>query len=65
MHAIATLGDSLGMIVTAEDVETEEQRQALTRRNCRRAQRYPFCMPRPVCEVDAMLHAERRPTLVE
>ena len=57
VRAIATLGDSLGMIVTAEGVETEEQLQTLTRLNCHQAQGYLFGRPVPACDVAAMLGA--------
>ncbi len=64
VRAIATLGESLGMRVTAEGVETEQQRQALLQLGCEQAQGYLFSRPRAACEVDEMLNVSRRLVLV-
>lgn len=64
VRAIATLGESLGLCVTAEGVETEQQRQALLQLGCEQAQGYLFSRPRAACDVDEMLNVERRLVLV-
>ena len=44
-QAVIGLGQSLGMQVVAEGVETDEQRQFLTEQRCQRAQGYLFSRP--------------------
>jgi EAL domain-containing protein (putative c-di-GMP-specific phosphodiesterase class I) len=47
-HAIVALGQSLGLAVIAEGVETEGQRAFLLRQGCRAFQGYLFGRPGPV-----------------
>jgi EAL domain-containing protein (putative c-di-GMP-specific phosphodiesterase class I) len=53
------LGKSLGIVTTAEGVETEAQFELLRREGCTQAQGYLFSQPRPVAEVNAMLSRPR------
>ncbi len=55
--AILELARSLGLSVTAEGVETPEQREALLAMGCRRAQGYLFSRPVPEAELVAMMSA--------
>jgi diguanylate cyclase (GGDEF)-like protein len=55
VRAIAGLGASLGMEITAEGVETREQLDLIRREGCTEAQGYYFSPPRPAGElVDLM-----------
>ncbi|MBK1691009.1 hypothetical protein CKO33_02345 [Ectothiorhodospira mobilis] len=56
-RAINTLGESLGMEVLAEGVETEAQRESLLDMGCHRAQGYLFSRPVPAAEIPALLAA--------
>ena len=47
VRTILALGSNLGLIVTAEGVETEEQYEALQHMGCRRFQGYLFAKPGP------------------
>jgi PAS domain S-box-containing protein len=51
-HAVVTLGQSLGLAVIAEGVETEAQRDFLARHNCDAFQGYLFSPPIPVGQFD-------------
>jgi EAL domain-containing protein (putative c-di-GMP-specific phosphodiesterase class I) len=51
VRAIAGLGASLGMEITAEGVETEEQLDLVRREGCTEAQGYYFSAPRPAREI--------------
>ncbi len=55
IQAIATLGRSLNMSITAEGVEDPEQLERLRELGCDEAQGYYFSRPRPAGEVNAML----------
>jgi diguanylate cyclase (GGDEF)-like protein len=55
IRAVLGLGLSLGMITTAEGVETEEQLDILRAEGCMQVQGYLFSRPKPVAEVPAML----------
>jgi len=55
IRAVTKLGASLGMITTAEGVETKEQLEILRVEGCTQAQGYLFSRPKPVSEVPAML----------
>ena len=55
VRAVAGLGRSLGIVTTAEGVETQEQLDLLRREGCNQAQGYLFSQPRPASEVERML----------
>ena len=55
VRAVTGLGKSLGIVTTAEGVETEAQFELLRREGCTQVQGYLFSQPRPVAEVEAML----------
>jgi predicted signal transduction protein with EAL and GGDEF domain len=55
VRAVAGLGRSLGIVTTAEGVETQEQLDLLRREGCNQAQGYLFSQPRPASEVEQML----------
>jgi len=55
VRAVTGLGRSLGIVTTAEGVETEEQLDLLRREGCTQAQGYLFSPPRPAAEVEGML----------
>lgn len=59
IRAVTRLGRSLGMITTAEGVETEEQLEILRTEGCTQVQGYLFSPPRPVAEVPAILQKLR------
>jgi diguanylate cyclase (GGDEF)-like protein/PAS domain S-box-containing protein len=50
--AITGLGQSLGIVTTAEGVETREQFELLRAAGCRQAQGYLFSRPCPAAELD-------------
>jgi PAS domain S-box-containing protein len=54
-HAVVTLGQSLGLAVIAEGVETDAQRDFLARHNCDAFQGYLFSPPLPVDQFDAFI----------
>jgi len=56
--AVVKLGHTMGIPVLAEGVETEDQRDALTRFGCDQAQGYLFAKPLPPEEFGAMLVAQ-------
>ena len=55
VRAVAGLGRSLGIVTTAEGVETKEQLDLLRREGCTQAQGYLFSPPRPASDVERML----------
>ena len=55
VRAVIGLGRSLGMLVNAEGVETNDQREALIGEGCRELQGYLFSKPRPANEVAELL----------
>jgi EAL domain-containing protein (putative c-di-GMP-specific phosphodiesterase class I) len=59
IRAVTRLGRSLGMITTAEGVETEEQLEILRTEGCTQVQGYLFSPPRPVAEIPAILQKLR------
>jgi diguanylate cyclase (GGDEF)-like protein len=59
VRAVTGLGKSLGIVTTAEGVETEAQFELLRREGCTQAQGYLFSKPRPAAEVEAMLSRPR------
>jgi EAL domain-containing protein (putative c-di-GMP-specific phosphodiesterase class I) len=56
-RTIVTLGQSLGLAVIAEGVETEAQRDFLARHNCDAFQGYLFSRPLPADQFDAFIAA--------
>ena len=59
-RTIVSLGQSLGLEVIAEGVETEEQRAFLAAHNCHAYQGYLFGKPAPATALASTLLAERR-----
>ena len=55
VRTIITLGESLGLSVIAEGVETEEQRKFLITNGCHNYQGYLFSKPVPVSEFERMV----------
>jgi diguanylate cyclase (GGDEF)-like protein len=56
VRAVTGLGSSLGMVTTAEGVETPEQLSVLRAEGCTEVQGYVFSPPRPARDVEALLH---------
>jgi diguanylate cyclase (GGDEF)-like protein len=63
--AVADLCKQLGMITTAEGVETEDQLARLAAGNCTEVQGYLFSKPRPANEVAALCAKFGEPALLE
>ena len=59
-HAIVKLGDTLGLRVVAEGIETAEQLSELRALACAYGQGYLFAPPLPVDDMAAIIHAPRR-----
>jgi diguanylate cyclase (GGDEF)-like protein/PAS domain S-box-containing protein len=59
VRAVTGLGKSLGIVTTAEGVETDAQFDLLRREGCTQAQGYLFSPPRPAAEVEKMLSIPR------
>jgi EAL domain-containing protein (putative c-di-GMP-specific phosphodiesterase class I) len=57
VRALASLASSLGMITTAEGVETEEQLEHLKNEGCAEAQGYVFCKPCPARDLPSLVPA--------
>jgi len=55
IRAVTRLGRSLGMITTAEGVETKEQLEILRAEGCTQVQGYLYSPPRPAAEVPALI----------
>jgi len=60
VRAIVALAHNLGMDVTAEGVETEEQAARLRELKCENAQGYYFCKPVDAATVENLIAAECR-----
>jgi len=62
---IVKLGQSLGLEIVAEGIETEAQCRALLRLNCRLGQGFLFAAPMPAAKLEEILVAQsRKPKLV-
>src|SRR5882724_1530839 len=59
VRAVTGLGKSLGIVTTAEGVETDAQFDLLRREGCTQAQGFLFSRPRPAADVETMLGKER------
>ena len=59
VRAVTGLGKSLGIVTTAEGVETDAQFDLLRQEGCTQAQGYLFSPPRPAAEVETMLSRPR------
>jgi diguanylate cyclase (GGDEF)-like protein len=60
VRAVTGLGKSLGIVTTAEGVETDAQFELLRQEGCTQAQGYLFSRPRPAAEVENMLIQPRQ-----
>src|SRR5260370_14246527 len=60
VRALTGLGKSLGIVTTAEGVETDAQFDLLRQEGCTQAQGYLFSRPRPAAEVENMLTQPRQ-----
>ncbi|VIO76853.1 putative signaling protein [Bradyrhizobium ivorense] len=56
VRAVTGLGKSLGIVTTAEGVETDTQFDLLRQEGCTQAQGYLFSPPRPAADVAKMLY---------
>lgn len=65
VKAIVYLGESFGLDVIAEGVETDAQRKFLAEHGCMESQGYLFGKPVPASEFDRAFVAASRPTLAE
>ena len=63
VRAVTGLGKSLGIVTTAEGVETDAQFDLLRQEGCTQAQGYLFSPPRPAAEVERMLARPRARTV--
>ncbi|NOJ41272.1 EAL domain-containing protein [Bradyrhizobium australiense] len=59
VRAVTGLGKSLGIVTTAEGVETDAQFELLRQEGCTQVQGYLFSPPRPAAEVETMLSKPR------
>jgi diguanylate cyclase (GGDEF)-like protein/PAS domain S-box-containing protein len=64
IRAVTGLGRSLGMVTTAEGVETGDQLELLSREGCTQAQGYLISKPRPIAEVEHMLVIDQHASAV-
>jgi diguanylate cyclase (GGDEF)-like protein/PAS domain S-box-containing protein len=60
VRAVTGLGKSLGILITAEGVETDEQLALLRLEGCSEVQGYLLSRPRPAAEVESMLSPKLR-----
>ena len=58
-RGIITLAHSVGLQVTAEGVESEQQLQVLRENGCDEAQGYFLGMPGPAAQISALFEADR------
>lgn len=57
--AIITLGQALGLMVTAEGVETAQQKAFLMRSGCAEMQGFLFSRPVPASDIETVIHHPR------
>jgi len=60
VKAVAGLGMRLGMITTAEGVETQEQLDMVREQGCTEVQGYYFSRPLPIHAIDDMIFRQRK-----
>ncbi len=60
VQAVANIGKTLGLVVTAEGVETEEQRKFLAQTSCTELQGYFFSRPLPKQAITELLSGRGR-----
>ena len=60
VRAVTGLGKSLGIVTTAEGVETDAQFELLRREGCTQAQGYLFSRPRPPPKSRRCCHTQPR-----
>ena len=60
VRAVAALAKGLGMVATAEGVETKEQRQTIALEGCTEMQGFLFSKPLPHQEIDKLFLSQRR-----
>ena len=60
VNAIVTLGHALGLTVTAEGVETEDQKEFLAKIGCDELQGYLFSRPLPEEQIAALIAKDNR-----
>ena len=60
VRTVLALGDSLGMPVLAEGIETEAQWQFLAREGCAKGQGYLFARPKALAELPEAIAAAAR-----
>ena len=61
VSAIIRMAQALGMLTTAEGVETEWQLEFLRRQGCDEGQGYHFSRPLPASAFEAYLRAQQPP----
>lgn len=62
VNAVVTLGHAMGLCVTAEGVETDDQKDFLSGAGCNQLQGFLFSRPVPATEIAAMM---RRPPTID
>ena len=60
VRTVAALAKGLGMVATAEGVETKEQRQTIALEGCTEMQGFLFSKPLPHHEIDRLFLSQRR-----
>ena len=63
IRAVVDLGKSMGMSVTAEGIETEDQLRAVYEQGCDEVQGYLFSPPMPQCSVEKLLGTRKNTQL--
>lgn len=60
VRAVVALADSLGMVTTAEGVETDEECRVISQLGCRKIQGYLFGRPMPAAEARRLMEGDSR-----